>query len=283
MHKEQLKKRENPFSKVVSVIILLLGAVIMVFPFVWALSVSLQGPGLAHQTPPQFFKPPYFFSNYIEAIRKANMLQYFVNTLVIAVFNIIGSVFSNSFIAFGFAKYKFRGSQVLFFTVLCTMMLPGNITQIVHYIIWHRLGALDTYIPLILPSFFGTAMRIFLFRQHFLSIPSDLYSAALVDGASPPRIFLQVYLPISKPIIATVVIQTFIASWNNLFQSLLYLTSKSKYTISVGLLYLKGTFETTNTELLIAASILAMLPTIILFLFAQKKFVEGMVSGAIKG
>ncbi|MBO5007590.1 MAG: carbohydrate ABC transporter permease [Clostridia bacterium] len=255
----------------------------MVFPFIWALSVSLQGPGLAYITPPRFFKAPFYFSNYSEAFAKANMFRYFLNSLFIAVLNIIGAVASNSFIGFGFARYQFKGSQVLFFTVLCTMMLPGNITAIVHYIMWQNVGALDTYIPLIVPSFFGSAMMTFLFRQHFLSIPTDIYSAALVDGASPPRIFMQVYMPMSKPIIATVTIQTFLNSWNNMFQPLIYLTTKSKYTISVGLLYLKGTFETNNTEILIAASVLAMLPAVVLYFFAQKQFVQGMVSAAVKG
>lgn len=277
------KKKSAKNLKIVSVVLLILGSVLMIFPFLWALSVSLQGPGLAYKTPPQFFKPPFRFDNYITALQKANMLKYFVNSLFVAVLTILGTVLSNSFIAFGFAKYKFKGSGVLFFTVLCTMMLPGNITVIIHYIMWHKLGALDTYIPLILPTFFGTAMTTFLFRQNFMSIPDDLYYAALVDGAAPPRIFFQIYLPLSKSIITTVVIQTFISSWNNMFQPLVYLTTKSKYTIPIGLLYLKGTFESNNLEILLAAAVLAMLPALVLYFFAQKQFVEGMISAGVKG
>ena len=281
--KNHKSKGINRTSNIVVTSLLVFGTVIMIFPFIWALSVSLQGPGLAYITPPSFFKAPFYFSNYVEAFKRANMFRYFLNSLFIAVLNIVGAVASNSLIGFGFARYKFKGSQFLFFTVLCTMMLPGNITSIVHYIMWQKIGALDTYIPLIVPSFFGSAMMTFLFRQHFLSIPSDIYSAATVDGASPPRIFMQVYMPMSKPIIATVAIQTFLNSWNNMFQPLIYLTTKSKYTISVGLLYLKGTFETNNTEILIAASVLAMLPAVILYFFAQKQFVAGLVSSAVKG
>lgn len=278
-----MRKSSGKLKTVIFVACLALGSVIMVFPFLWALSVSLQGPGLAYETPPLFFQPPFRFDNYLRALNEANMLRYAANTLFVTVFAVVGTVFSNSLIGFGFAKYKFKGSELLFFTVLCTMMLPGNITVIVHYIMWQKLGVLDTYIPLILPAFFGTAMTTFLFRQNFLSIPGELYEAALVDGAAPPKIFFKIYLPLAKPVIATVVVQSFITNWNNMFQPLVYLTSKEKYTISIGLLYLKGTFENNNLEILLAASVLAMLPAMILYFFAQKQFVSGLVSGSVKG
>ncbi len=276
-------KSNGKFKTAMLVTCLALGAVVMIFPFLWALSVSLQGPGLAYRTPPLFFKPPFRFDNYLRALNEANMLKYAANTLFVTVLAVVGTVFSNAFIGFGFAKYKFKGSDFLFFTVLCTMMLPGNITIIVHYIMWQMLGALDTYVPLILPAFFGSAMITFLFRQNFLSIPNELYEAALVDGAAPPKIFFGIYLPLAKTVIATVVVQSFITHWNNMFQPLVYLTSKEKYTISIGLLYLKGTFEDNNLEILLAASVLAMLPTLIIYFFAQKQFVAGLVSGSVKG
>lgn len=278
-----MRKSSVNFGKAIVVICLAAGSLLMIFPFLWALSVSLQGPGLAYETPPLFFKPPYRFDNYLKALNEANMLKYALNTAFVTVLAVVGTVFSNAFIGFGFAKYKFKGSGPLFFTVLCTMMLPGNITIIVQYIMWQKLGALDTYIPLILPAFFGTAMMTFLFRQNFMSIPNELYEAALVDGAAPPRIFFGIYLPLAKAVIATVVVQSFITNWNNMFQPLVYLTSKEKYTISIGLLYLKGTFESNNLEILLAASVLAMLPTLVLYFFAQKQFVEGLVSGSVKG
>lgn len=276
-------KSNGKFKTAMLVTCLALGAVVMIFPFLWALSVSLQGPGLAYRTPPLFFKPPFRFDNYLRALNEANMLKYAANTLFVTVLAVVGTVFSNAFIGFGFAKYKFKGSDFLFFTVLCTMMLPGNITIIVHYIMWQMLGALDTYVPLIVPAFFGSAMTTFLFRQNFLSIPNELYEAALVDGAAPPKIFFGIYLPLAKTVIATVVVQSFITHWNNMFQPLVYLTSKEKYTISIGLLYLKGTFEDNNLEILLAASVLAMLPTLIIYFFAQKQFVAGLVSGSVKG
>lgn len=275
--------RNQKFSKFIIHLVLSIGAIIMIFPFVWAVSVSLQGPGLAYELPPKFFKPPYFFKNYITAIKDANMLQYCLNSLWVSALCVLGAVISNTFIGFGFAQYNFKGSQFIFFTVLATMMLPSNMTTIAHYMIWKSTGALDTYIPLTLPSFLGGAMMIFLCRQHFLSIPKDMYEAALVDGANPLRIFFQIYLPISKAIIATIAINTFQSSWNNMFHSLIYLTTKSKYTISIGLLYLKGTFEANNLEILLAASVLAMIPIIIVYFCAQKQFVEGMVAGAVKG
>ncbi len=277
---KMLSARNLP--KLFTMIGLLFGAAVMMFPFLWGLSVSLQEAGKSTAIPPQFFIPPYRFANYADVINKMDFLTYFINSVVISVLCIIGNVFSNAFIAFGFAKYKFKGSGVLFFALLCTMMLPGNILIIPLYVMWNTVGGIDTIAPLVVPAFFGGAFNIFLMRQCFLSLPGDLYEAAIIDGAKPPAIFARIYFPLSKATLATIAVMTFMGSWNDMFHPLIYLTSQSKYTISLGLLYIKGAFQY-NNELLMAAAMIAMCPTLILYIFAQKYFVGGVAAGAVKG
>ncbi|MBQ4517336.1 MAG: carbohydrate ABC transporter permease [Clostridia bacterium] len=269
-------------GKIFVVILLSLGAIIMMLPFLWAISVSLQGPGLAYVTPPQFFKPPYHFDNYIKVFKEGNFLRYAANSVFVSVVCIVGQLFSNSLIGFGFAKYNFKGSQLLFFTALCTMMIPHNIMSVPQYIMWHNVGALDTYLPMTVKMFFGTAFNVFLMRQCFMGMPNAFYEAALLDGANPIKIFFRIYLPMAKPMLATMATTTFMGSWNNVFEPLIYLTSESKYTLSLGLLYIKGNYEH-NIELLMAAAIIAMIPVVVIYFFAQKYFVEGLSSSAVKG
>lgn len=274
------KKKARPHT--VAVIGLMLGALLMMFPFLWGLSVSLQGPGLAFQVPAQFFKPPFVFGNYVTVFKKMNFLSYFKNSVIVSLLFILGNLFSNSFIGFGFAKYKFKGSNVLFFGLLCTMMLPGNLLIIPLYKMWNIVGGLDTFLPLVVPSFFGSAFNVFLMRQCFMSMPSSLYEAAIIDGAKPPMIYFKIYLPLAKPTLATIAVMAFMSSWNDMFHPLIYLTSQSKYTISLGLMYLQDAFEY-NTELLMAAAMIALFPTLILYVCAQKYFTGGISAGAVKG
>lgn len=261
---------------------LVLGGFLMVFPFLWGLSVSLQGPGLAFKTPPDFFKPPYMFSNYVSIFEKLDFLAYFKNSAIVTALFVLGNIFSNSFVGFGFARYKFKGSGVLFFGLLATMMLPGNILIIPMYMIWNKVGALNTFIPLVLPSFFGSAFNIFLMRQCFMSLPGELYEAAIIDGAKPPMIFGRIYLPLAGPTIATIATMAFMSAWNDMFNPLIYITDKSLYTISLGLMYVQDAFKY-NTELLMAAAMIAMAPTLVIYIFAQKYFVSGVSAGAVKG
>ena len=279
---KQAEIRKNRVKKAISVTILALVSVIMIGPFLWAVSISLQGPHLMYEFPPRFFKPPFVFENYREVLEQANFLRYALNSVVIAVICIVGSVFSNTFVGFGFAKYNFKGREALFFTVIATMMLPGNIMTIAQYVMWKAFGAIDTYVPLTLPAFFGGAYTVFLMRQAFMGLPNEFYEAALMDGANPFWIYFKVYLPLIKPMIAITAMNTFTGCWNNMFGPLIFLTSKSKYTVAVGLLYMRGQFEQRG-ELLIAGAILACLPILVLYFFTQKYFVQGLASAGIKG
>lgn len=280
MNKKRLRSRK--VDKMITYFGLFLGALLMLFPFLWGLSVSLQGPGLAYVKPSPFFQPPYFFSNYIKVFEKMNFLHYFKNSAIICSFVIVGEVFANAFIGFGFAKYKFKGSGIIWFCLLATMMIPANILIIPLYKMWDSVGGINTLLPLIVPFFFGTAFNVFLMRQCFMSLPSSLYEAAVMDGATPPGIFAKVYLPLAKPTLITIAIMSFMTQWNNMFTPLIYLTTKEKYPVSLGLMYVRDAF-TYNTELLMAAAIIAMVPILVAYIFGQKYFMGGIATGAVKG
>lgn len=286
LSKTNTRKKRKRFlkrnSNFLSIVILSIIAFIMLFPFLWALSIALKGPGLAYQNPPRFFEPPLMFSNFAIVFEEADFLRYALNSAFIAVMVIIGELVVNSFVGFGLAKYNFKGANVIFFFILATMMLPENVMQIARYVLWSKVGGLDTYLPIILPKWFGVAFNIFLMRQCFLSIPHELYEAAHIDGANPIKIYASIYMPLAKATLATMTVTVFMSTWNNMFEPLIYLTTKSKYTLSIGLLYLKGEFEY-NLELLIAASLISMLPVVVVYFFAQKYFVSGLVSSGVKG
>ena len=269
-------------GKAFSLFFLILGAAIMIGPFIWTISTSLQGPGKAYQMPPEFFVPPFRFDNYIRVWQEGNLGSYTINSVFITIMCIIGVVIADSFAGYGLAKYECKATNILFLVALGTMYIPGTILAVPQYIMWSKLGALDTYIPIILPRYFGAIGGIFLMRQSFKSLPNQFYEAAVIDGLHPIKIFFMIYLPLVKPMLATLAIQTFMGTWNETFAPLIYITDKSKYTLSIGLLYLRQTYSE-NLEILMAASMITMLPLFVIYMFAQKYFMNGLVSSGVKG
>ncbi len=280
-------KKPNFFTKrrdysIWGLLALLVGAVIMIFPFVFAFSGSLASTGVGVYKM-QFFKE-WHWQNYATVFTELQFLKYIGNTLTIAAINIVGVLLSNSFIGFGFAKYDFKGSQALFFGALCTMFVPSTIMSVPMYIIWSNVGALDTYIPLTVVSYFGAALNIFLLRQTYKGLPGGLYEAALIDGANPIYIWARIYFPLTRPILATLALRTFQGAWNDLFGPLIYITSAEKRTLSLALTNFNSRYENSGKpQILMAAAIVAMLPTMVVYTLAQKQFIEGMASAAIKG
>jgi multiple sugar transport system permease protein len=208
-------------------------------------------------------------------LQKGPFLQYTLNTLFITVFVVIGNVVANSFIAYGFAKIHFKGRNVLFACVLATMMIPGFVTLVPQYVIYAKLGWLNTYLPLILPAFFGSAFNIFLLRQFFLTIPNELIEAAKIDGANHLYIWWKIFIPLAKPAIATVAIFSFNGAWNDFLGPLLYINDESLYTLQLGLQIFKGQNDT-QWNFLMAGSLMVLLPVITIFFFFQRYFIEGM-------
>ena len=268
--------------RVIQLIIFTLLAVIMIVPFIWAVGVSLQGPGQAYNTQPTIFQPPFMFSNYVEVLSKYNFVRYFANTLLITAINVVAGVIANSMVSFGFAKYDSKGINALFFIALCTMYVPSVSMMVPQYVIWSKVGVLDTYIPLTLASFFGNIGWIFLFRQQYKSLSNSFYEAAYIDGANPLYIWWKIYMPLCKPIIATIALRIFMGDWNNLQGPLLYLTSKEKYTVALAMSALK-TDAYGRVELQMAGAIITMIPVIAVYMFAQKYFIGVIADAGVKG
>ena len=204
------------------------------------------------------------------------------NTLVITGISILGQVVSCSLVAFGFARMKFPGREVLFAILLSTMMLPAMVTEIPRFILFRSLGWIDTIYPLVVPTFFGGAFFIFLLRQFFRTVPETLDEAARIDGCSSFRIFFQIMLPLSKPVLATVIIFSFIWSWNDFWGPLVYLRSEDNKTLSLGLQAFQGVSQT-DYHYLMAASLVVLLPVLVIYVLCQRYFVQGMVMSGMKG
>lgn len=222
------------------------------------------------------------FSNYPESLKQMNYMLNLRNTCVILISVLVGQLFSASIVAYGFARLKFPGRNFLFFVMLSTMMLPAIVTQIPVYMMFKYLHAINTFIPLTIPAFFGGgAFFIFLLRQFFMTIPVELEDAARIDGCNNFQIFWRIFVPLSKPALTTVAIFSFMGSWNDFMGPLIYLRTPDKYTLALGLDSFKG-FYSTEYQYLMAASVVVVAPLILLFFSAQKLFVKGIVMTGMK-
>ncbi len=266
------------------VALLALGA-LFATPVAWMLSSSLH-------TLPDVFAQPYRWlpavlqwDNYVRAVTILPVPLFLWNTIVITVPVMAATALSSALVAYGFARFRFPGRDLLFSLCLATMMLPGQVTMIPLYILFARLGWVDTYLPLIVPAMFGSPFYIFLLRQFFLTIPKDSEEAALIDGASRLRIWWSIILPQARPALATVLIFTFIGTWNDFFGPLLYLNSPEKATLTLGLNLMKTQVLGSGVvewNVLMAGSLLVLLPNVVLFFLAQQHFIKGISMGASK-
>lgn len=257
-------------------------AAVMVYPMIWAVSMSLASPGQIYETPPKLFALPLRFDNYLTVLQKYDFLKYFGNSLFLCIMEMIGALFSTCMVAFGFAKFESKGLNRLFFIGLCTTYIPSVTCMVPRYVIWSKLGALDTYIPLILPHFLGAMGRIFLMRQNFKSISNSFYEAAYIDGANPLYILWKIYVPLSKPIIALQMLGCFQTAWNNLQGPLIYITTKEKFTVSLALAQLRSVAEG-RMDLQMAGTMLVIIPVLVVYFVAQKFFVKKDLDAGVKG
>jgi multiple sugar transport system permease protein len=263
-------------------ILILLGT-IFVLPFYWMVSTSFKTPGQAYLFPPAWVPDPFSVESYRMLWGTSVPFNLFIrNTVFITIFSVLGTLFSCTLVAFAFARLKWWGRDVWFIILLATLMLPYQVVMIPVYVIFRKLGWLDTYLPLIVPTFLGNPFYIFLMRQFFLTIPNDLEDAARVDGASSLRILLQLFLPNSKPVLLTVMLFAFVASWNDFFGPLLYLRKLEQMTVSVGLSMFAG-YRSPNWPAITAASTLSVLPIVFMFVLFQRYFVRGIVLTGMKG
>lgn len=264
-------------------IILVLGAIAMALPFVWLVSSSLKLENEIFQVPPKWIPNPPQFQNYVDALTYKPFNIYLMNTLIIVSLNMLAIIGTASLCAYGFARIKFPGRDFWFGIVLATMMVPYFVLMIPQFVIFSRMGWIDTFLPLTVPFFFGGgAFNIFLLRQFFRTLPNELSDAARIDGCNELGIYWRIIMPLAKPALATVAIFTFLAGWNDFIGPLLYLSSPDNFTVSIGLATFRSVMRT-RWDLLMAASTAMILPVVLLFFFAQRYFIQGIVMSGIKG
>jgi len=224
------------------------------------------------------------WSNYPLALspQKMNFFPALAYTVVITTLCVLGQVISCSLVGFGFARFNFRGRGILFMVMLSTMMLPAQVTMIPVFILFRFLGMIDTFWPLIIPAWLASPLFVFMFRQFFTQIPEELIEAAKIDGASNWRIYWQLMLPLSSPVIAIVAIYTFLAAWNDFLGPLIYLNAPENRTLALALNAFRGQYGVSDVHLLMAASVVCMLPCVILFFAAQRYFVDSVAMTGLK-
>jgi multiple sugar transport system permease protein len=260
----------------------ILVAILFLLPLFWMISSSLKPDYQVLEVPPRWLPDPVQWSNYADALNYLPFGRYALNTLFIAVMVIIGHLLSCTLVAYAFARLQAPGKNALFLILLATMMLPYPVTMVPIYVGFATLGWVNTFLPLIVPAFFGSPFYIFLLRQFFLTLPPELEDAARVDGANVLQIIWHIILPISMPALATVAIFSFQAAWNDFLPPLIYLHDQSKYTVSLGLSFFRGSYEVRWAHLM-AASLATMLPVILVFFLAQRQFVKGITVTGLKG
>jgi multiple sugar transport system permease protein len=264
--------------------VLCLGGVVILLPFFWMLSTALKAPEQVYLSPPVWLPVPPQFINFYTALTRVPFHIYAWNTAVIVTMVMIGTLLSCAFAAYGFARLRAPGKDFIFMLVLATLMLPGAVTLVPTYLLFNAIGWVGTFLPLIVPAFFGSAFNIFLLRQFYMTIPPDLEEAAKIDGASVYRIWWSIMLPLSKPVLATVAVFTFVGTYNDFFTPLIYLNDEEQRTIAVALSYFSGSPRIgPQMHLMMAAVTVSILPPLLLFLAAQRYFVRGIVMSGIKG
>ncbi|HZG55694.1 carbohydrate ABC transporter permease [Paenibacillus sp.] len=268
--------------RVVVYALLAAGSALFLLPFFWMVSTSLKNEAGLFHIPPQWIPSEAQWSNYEAAVQSFPFLQYAWNTTFLTAVSMFGSVLSSSIVAYAFARLRFPGRTFWFVLLLATMMLPSQVTMIPLFILFKQLGWIDTYLPLTVPFFFGGAFYIFLLRQFFLTIPRELSEAAKIDGCPEFFIFLRIFLPLSKPALATLAIFTFMLTWNDFLGPLIYLNDPDKFTLALGLRSFQMQYGT-RWNVMMAASIIVMLPTIVLFFTCQRYFIEGITLTGVKG
>lgn len=259
-------------------------SMLFAFPFFWMISTALKPEYQVFVWPPQWIPNPIMWENFREAFSNPYLPFniFFRNTMILEVGIITGRLISCVLVAYGFARLEAPGKNLIFTILLSTLMLPGAVTQIPKFILFNQLGWVNTFLPLIVPAWFGEAYAIFLMRQFFMTIPRELEEAARIDGANTAQIILNVIVPLSVPVLAVITVLSFKDIWNDFFTPLLYLNDLTKYTLAVGLAYFNGQFDV-QMNLLMAASVVLALPLIVVFFVAQRAFVEGITVTGLAG
>lgn len=275
-------KQLNLLKRLLLYVTLVVGAIFVTIPFIWLVSSSLKPQSQLVAFPPIWIPDPILWQNYTKALTSLPFARFIANTMTIAVGATLGTLVSSSLGAFAFARLRWRFRDTIFFLLLLTMMLPGQITMIPRFVLFARLGWVNTYLPLIIPAWFANPFFVFLLRQFFMGLPSELDDAARIDGASIFGIYWRIMLPLSKPVLATVALFSVQHHWNAFIGPLIYLHDLDKFTAAIGLRYFV-TETTVNYSLQMAASATFTIPIILLFFVGQRYFIQGIVFSGVKG
>ena len=277
-----MRSIRKTYSKIATYGLVVLGASVMALPLYWMLRSSFMRLGEIFIFPPRLWSSDMQWSNYPKAWNSVSFLRYFLNTALITALSVSGTVFTSSLCGYGFARFRFPLKRFWFGLMLTALMLPYAAYLIPTFLVWAKLGALDTYLPLIVPVWFGGGVfNVFLMRQFFLTIPRDFDDAAKVEGAGYFAIYARIMLPLSKPALVTVGLLSLVATWNDFLNPVIYLQTEQKYTLAIGLLQFRGIYST-NWHLLMAASVIVVIVPIVMFLIGQKYFIEGVTLTGVK-
>lgn len=282
-----VRRRQEIISKSIIYILLIFGVLMFMLPLIVMVSTSLKSYTEINSYPPTFFPKDIVLTNYGEAwsYKNTDFPRWTFNTVFIVLAILPGVVITSSLCAYGFARLKFPGRNIWFILVLASIMLPPQVTLIPLYILFQKLGWLNTFAPLIIPAWFGGgALNIFLLRQFYMQIPRELDEAAIIDGAGHFTIWWRIYVPLGRPALISVALLTVLGTWNDFLGPFIYLTKPENYTLALGLNVFRNIFPTIpRTDYVMSISTLMVLPMIIMFLFAQRYIVQGFVTSGIKG
>ncbi len=257
-------------------------AIVFMLPIFWMASTSLKLPQEIFAWPPEWVPSSPQWGNYAEAFGKYPLARYMLNSAILVIANIAGGLLSVPIIAYGFARFDFPFKSALFLLMLSTMMVPGHIKLIPLFWLYQKLGLIDTYAPLILPSYFGNPFFIFLMTQFIRTIPRDLDDAARIDGAGNWGILYRIIIPLSRPALTVVVVFTFVWVWNDFLEPIIFLRDWDSYPISVGLAFFQGRYSV-EWHLFMGATLVSIVPILLLYFFAQKHLIGGLASIGVKG
>lgn len=276
-----IKKKSHHFFAYLGVILV---AILVILPFVWMVVSAFKSQRELFAFPPTFFPEVWKWENFTEAASRGSIsfLQMFFNTLKIAIPATLFNIIFSSLAGYAFARLNFPGRDKIFMGFIAAMMVPYVITLIPRFLMFKDLGFYDTYVPLIVPVMFGTPFSIFLTRQFFMTLPKELEEAAIVDGCGHVRIWAQIFMPLCKPIIATLTVFQFQSSYNDFMGPIIYIASDAKFTVQMGLSSFRSSF-TSRYDLIMAGSILALIPVVIIFITCQKYIVRGIAMSGVKG
>jgi len=279
-----LIKKKIKLSRIIIFMLLFMGSLTMVIPFLWMLSTSFKEAKFVYVLPPQWIPNPLDWKNYIEIWTESNLLTGMKNSAIVSLGVVIFGTFTTTLSSFAFAKLDFPFKKTIFMCILSSMMIPFVVLLVPQYIIYTKIKWINTLLPLIIPGALGNVSMLFFLRQYMMGLPTELLEAAKIDGCNYFAIYYKIFLPLSKPAIVSNIIMVFMATWNDYFAPMIFVNDAKKQTVQVAIAMLNSYHETqTDIPLIMAAALVAILPVLILFIICQKYFTESFALSGIKG